>query len=138
MRGSDAPDGAFAFENLGPAIALFIVPRGQTPQLLEVEDIGADRGGTKRPTWGAASAVHDGWVYLYGTANPQEKYVFGYSLQVARVHPDDILTTSKWRYWDGSAWQRSAGKAATLIPASPSPRSPMPAYDHAPIWSPAR
>ncbi len=30
------------------------------------------------------------------------------------------------------------GTAAALIPASPSPRSPMPAYDQAPIWSPAR
>lgn len=117
VRGSNAPDGELAFENLGPAIALFIVARGQTPQLLEVTDIGADRGGTKRPTWGAASAVKDGWVYLYGTANPQKKGVFGYSLQVARVRPDDILTASKWRYWDGSTWQRSAAKTAILIPA---------------------
>ena len=35
--------------------------------------------------------------------------------------------------------QRTAiGTAAMLMPASPSPRSPMPAYTQAPIWSPAR
>ena len=117
VRSSDAPDGAFAFKNLGPAIALFIVVRGQTPQLLSVKDIGSDREETTRPTWGAASAVHDGWVYLYGTAHPQKKGVFGYSLTVARVRPNDILTTSRWRYWDGSRWQPKSGKAATLIPA---------------------
>lgn len=117
VRSSAAPDGAFAFKNLGPAIALFIVVRGQTPQLLTVNDIGPDQDGTARPTWGAASAVHDDWVYLYGTANPQKEGVFGYSLKVARVRPNDILTTSKWRYWDGSAWQPKAGTAATLIAA---------------------
>lgn len=117
VRSSDTPDGAFAFRNLGPAIALFIVVRGQTPQLLTVEDIGPDQEDTTRPTWGAASAVRDGWVYLYGTANPHKKGVFGYSLKVARVRPNDILTTSRWRYWDGSTWQHKAGKAATLIPA---------------------
>ena len=117
VRSSDAPDGAFAFKNLGPAIALFIVVRGQTPQLLSVKDIGSDREETTRPTWGAASAVHGGWVYLYGTAHPQKKGVFGYSLTVARVRPNDILTTSRWRYWDGSRWQPKSGKAATLIPA---------------------
>ncbi|MBC7630119.1 DUF4185 domain-containing protein [Aeromicrobium sp.] len=117
VRSADQPDGAGAFTNLGPAIALFIVRRGDTPQLLRVADIGADSAGTTRPTWGAASEVHDGWVYLYGTSNPQKKLVFGFSLQVARVRPDDILTTSRWRYWDGSHWQKSPDRAATLIPA---------------------
>ena len=118
-NGQDAhPDGTATFDNLGPATALFIVPRGKTPQLLEVHDIGPDTSGTTRTAWGAASAVNDGWVYLYGTANPQKDLVFGFSLQVARVRPDDILTTSRWRYWDGTRWQKSASRADVLIPAA--------------------
>ncbi|MRK00100.1 DUF4185 domain-containing protein [Aeromicrobium sp. S22] len=115
VRGASAPDGALAFENLGPAIAVFIVPAGKTPQLIRVRDIGRDLSGTTRPTWGAASAVQDGWVYLYGTAN--DGSAFGYSLQVARIRPDDILEPSRLRYWDGSRWQRDASRAAVLIPA---------------------
>lgn len=117
VRGTNQPDGAAAFANLGPAIALFVVPRGKTPQLIDVVDIGKDSSSTKRPTWGAAATVDGGWVYLYGTANPQKELVFGYSLMVARVRPNDITNTSRWRYWDGRSWQRSAARAAVLIPA---------------------
>lgn len=117
VRGAARPDGAAAFENLGPSVALFVVPRGKTPQLLGVTDFGEDKFDLSRPTWGAAAAVHEGWIYLYGTANPQKSLVFGFSLQVARVRPDDLLDQSLWRYWDGSSWQRSASKAAVLIPA---------------------
>lgn len=117
VRGAERPDGAEAFDNLGPAIALFIVRRGDTPQLLEVKDVGPDSEDTRRTTWGAATAVQDGWVYLYGTASPGEDLVFGFSLEVARVRVDDILDTSRWRYWDGRAWQGRPSRAATLIPA---------------------
>ncbi|MET0768151.1 MAG: DUF4185 domain-containing protein [Aeromicrobium sp.] len=117
VRGATAPDGALAFDNLGSAIALFVVPQGRTPQLLDVQDLGADSADTSRPAWGAATAVADGWIYLYGTAHPDEELVFGFSLQVARVRPDDLLDTSAWRYWDGRRWQSKATKAAELIAA---------------------
>lgn len=115
VRGAKAPDGALAFENLGPSIALFIVARGRPPQLLKVQDIGRDDPDKSRPTWGAASVVRDGWVYLYGTANDGDS--FGFSLQVARIRPDDILDPTKLRFWDGSSWQKTAAKAVVLIPA---------------------
>jgi hypothetical protein len=117
VRGSAQPDGAAAFDNLGPATALFIVRRGDTPQLLKVKDIGPDSEDSGRTTWGAASTVEDGWAYLYGTAHPATDLVFGFSLEVARVRPDDILDTSRWRYWDGDSWQQRASRAATLVPA---------------------
>ena len=117
VRSKDAPGDAFAFTNLGPAMAVFIVPTGKTPQLLTVVDIGPDSESRSRPAWGAAAAVTASWVYLYGTANPDQDLVFGYSLRVARVHPDDLLDDSKWRYWDGSHWVRDADRAAVLIPA---------------------
>jgi len=117
VRGADAPDGALKFDNLGPAIALFIVPRGRTPQLLEVRDVGPDGSDPERPTWGAASTVDDGWIYTYGTASPGTSLVFGFSLSVARVRPDDLVDTSKWRYWDGRRWQSKASRAKQLIAA---------------------
>src|SRR3546814_3810075 len=43
--------------------------------------------------------------------------VFGFSLSVARVRPDDILDRSRWRFWDGKAWVRSQIAAQELIPA---------------------
>lgn len=117
VRGDDAPGDPAAFTNLGPAIVLFVVAPGRPPQLLKVHDIGADSDDTKRPAWGAAAAVHDGWVYLYGTATPGDDLVFGFSLQVARVRADHLLDTSKWRYWDGSGWSANASKATELIGA---------------------
>jgi hypothetical protein len=117
VRGSDAPDGTLAFENLGPSVAVFIVARGRTPQLLDVRDAGPDDPDGREPTWGAASAVADGWIYLYGTAHPRQDSVFGFSLHVARVRPDDLLDVSAWRYWDGRRWQKKADRSAVLVPA---------------------
>ena len=80
-------------------------------------DLGSDDKDPSRPQWGAAAAVHGGWVYLYGTARPQQKGMFGFSLQVARTRADGLLDRSMWQYWDGSRWQRSARKAQVLIAA---------------------
>jgi len=105
------------FENLGPSIALFRVDRGATPQLLHVVDLEPDDPSRQRPTWGAAGAMHGGWLYLYGTSNPEKPLVFGWSLSVARMRIDDVTDMSRWQFWDGHAWQKDASKAATLIPA---------------------
>ena len=117
VRATDAPDGIFAFETLGPSMAVFLVRPGGTPQFLGREDIGADDASTTRPMWGAAAAVDHGWAYLYGTARPDKKGAFGYSLRVARTRPDDLLHPATWQYWDGRRWQASAAKAKVLIPA---------------------
>lgn len=122
------------FKNLGPAIAVFIVRTGETPQLISLHDIGPDNASRKRPTWGAAAAVEGDWVYLYGTANPGTAGVFGWSLSVARVKVDDILKTSRWRYWDGSSWQRKAASAAKLIPATGGVSQTLSVFHRADRW----
>jgi hypothetical protein len=109
--------GQWDFEILGPALALFVVPRGEIPQLAAVEDIGPDVADRSQPVWGAAAAMDGSWVYLYGTATPGAPYVFGSSLQVARVDVDDVFDEGAWRYWDGGAWGTDPDAAAELIPA---------------------
>ncbi|MEH3032662.1 MAG: DUF4185 domain-containing protein [Aeromicrobium erythreum] len=120
VKGAAAPDGPQAFDNLGPALALFVVRRGATPQLVAVRDLGPDSSDPSRPAWGAAVTVQRGWVYLYGTARPRDgakRLVFGFSLRVARVRVDDLTDQRKWRYWDGRRWQPRASRAAELVPA---------------------
>lgn len=117
VRTTDAPDGAFAFESLGPSVAVFTVPAGGTPRLLAQRDLGDDDPDPARPQWGAAAVVHDGWAYLYGTARPDREGVFGFSLRVARVRPADVLDLDAWRYWDGRRWQPRADRAQVLVPA---------------------
>lgn len=113
----DPTAGVFAFDILGPAVAVFVVPRGEAPQLIEQLDVGPDLDDPTRPVWGAATAVVGDEVYLYGTSRPDTEGAFGFALQVARVGVDDLLDPGRWRYWDGTSWQRDPDAAAVLIPS---------------------
>lgn len=134
VKGNAVPDNTDNFENLGPSIAIFLVRVGETPQLIQRRDIGADDPSRDRPTWGAAAAVDDDWVYLYGTANPELPGVFGWSLKVARVKIDDILKISEWRYWDGESWQRKSTQAVDLIPAVGGVSQTLSVFHKAGLW----
>jgi hypothetical protein len=112
---STSGNDAFAFENLGPATAVFVVPRGGTPQLIALRDVGPDSADPTRPMWGAATADSEGWLYLYGTARPDDGTATGFSLRVARVRPEELLRPERWRYWDGAAWVGTPGDAAELV-----------------------
>ena len=117
VRANDDTDaGVFAFDILGPSIAVFVVTTGGTPQLIATRDLGPDLADTTRPIWGAAAAVSGDWLYLYGTARPAAG-TFGFSLQVARMDVDDVLDQRRWDYWDGADWQGDPDAAAVLIPA---------------------
>ncbi|MBM7517087.1 DUF4185 domain-containing protein [Nocardioides nitrophenolicus] len=107
--------GVFDFENLGPAIARFDVPRGGVPELRSVEDIGPDDADPTRPMWGAAAVVDSGWVYIYGTSRPAEPGLNGFALRVARSRPAEVGRPATWTYWDGERWTRRATAAAELI-----------------------
>lgn len=109
--------GVFDFEVLGPAYALFSVSPGKAPVLLFVRDRGADDPDPTRPLWGAAVEEAGDWLYVYGTANPDPKHVFGRSLRVARVLPELVGEPRAWQYWDGSHWQSQEDRAVVLIPA---------------------
>lgn len=115
VQSDETPGDPSAFVNLGPAVAIFVVPVGGVPQLVTVSDVGEDSTDRTRPVWGAAAAVDGDWVYLYGTAGPTQDLVFGFSLQVARVKLEDVLDTTTWQYWDGTGWGPDPGRAAVLI-----------------------
>lgn len=124
----------FDFEGLGPAVAVYLVPRGGTPQLLGVRDIGPDSTDRRRPVWGAAGWIADGWLYLYGTATTEEDLVFGYSLRVARMRPEQVLDRSAWRYWDGERWSRRAADATELIPARDGVSQTLSVFEQGGVW----
>jgi hypothetical protein len=111
----DESAGVFAFDILGPAIAVYVVPEAGVPQLLAQRDIGPDRVDVTVPMWGAASAVVGDWVYLYGTARPAQATYGGFSLRVARARPDHAHLVDQWQYWDGARWQTDADAAVELI-----------------------
>lgn len=109
--------GVFDFEILGPAYALFSVRPGKAPSLLLVSDHGPDDSDPRRPLWGAAIEEAGGWLYVYGTANPDPATVFGRSLRVARVRPELVGEPDRWQFWDGRTWQRREDRAAVIVPA---------------------
>jgi hypothetical protein len=105
------------FVNLGPGLAEVHVDDG-IPHVVRVIEIGPDDPSRQRIGWGAGVwRADDGFIYIYGTANPERDLVFGWSLHVARVAPDRIFDTGSWEYWVGTGWSPDATRAVEIIPA---------------------
>lgn len=115
VRTTDQED-VFGFESLGPSLVTYIVKPGTVPQYLSRTDLGPDRPDSNQPMWGAATARAGRWLYLYGTARPEDAAPgTGFSLRVARVAVDRMTDQSRWRYWDGAGWSRDEADAHELI-----------------------
>lgn len=115
QRVAAVPGGGFGFVTLGPAVAVFRLTTSGLPRLIMHRDLGPDDPATEAPEWGSASALHAGWLYLYGTSTRDLPGVHGFALRVARVRPLLVADRSRWQYWDGSAWGPEAADAAALI-----------------------
>ena len=108
----------FAFDNLGPSVATFVIPDGGAPILMSVRDFGPDDPSRRNVGWGAASADGgDGYWYLFGTANPEEAMVFGWSVRVARARPEGLGDPGQWEYWTSAGWQSDPARATEVIGA---------------------
>ncbi len=117
QRVTQTGDGEFV--NLGPAIAEVSIDNDGLPHLVRVIDIGEDSPSRQSIGWGAASwRADDGYLYIYGTANPELPLVFGWSLHVARAPADEVFDPTSWSYWDGMTWDDDPAGSATLIPAT--------------------
>jgi hypothetical protein len=117
QRVRETSDGAFV--NLGPSVAEVAFDPDGLPRLVRVIDIGADEPSRQRIGWGAASwHARDDYLYIYGTANPETELVFGWSLHVARVRPEQVFDVLAWEYRTADEWSPDASAVTTLIPAS--------------------
>ena len=116
QRVAERGDGVFV--NLGPSLAAVMVDADGIPHVMGVQDIGSDESSRQRIGWGAASwHADDGFIYVFGTANPERDLVFGWSLHVARVTPERIFDVKSWEYWNGADWSDDESSAAAVIPA---------------------
>lgn len=109
--------GTWDFEILGSSVARFNVWPQEAPELVGVTDVGLDGYDGTQPLWGAAVEVTPRWVYIYGTAKPEDPWVFGHSLHVARTTVKDYLRLDSWRFWDGERWVIDRNAAAPVLPA---------------------
>lgn len=113
-----APGDPFGFEGLGPAVVSVVVPRGGTPQVLSVLDVGPDDPDPARAVWGAATAVDGEDLYLYGTSRAADAELgTGFAVRVARTRLEHVDRPGTWRYWDGTSWVADPGAAVELIGA---------------------
>lgn len=55
---------------------------------------------------------HEGYVYMFGTANGRFSNVY-----LARVPENRVLDKAAYRYWDGRRWQSEDLKAAPIVSA---------------------
>ncbi len=109
--------GEFGFTFLGTTAAVFTVRDGEVPQLAKVVDITPDSRNQEQVNWGAAATIAGGWYYVYGTRLTGQQYDFGRELYVARVPVSDPGHRSRWRFWDGQAWQPRVGRARAVLPS---------------------
>lgn len=123
------------FTNLGPSLAEVVLDEFEVPHVARVIDIGPDDASRQRIGWGAASWVaDDGYVYVYGTSNPELRMIFGWSLHVARATPDHVADPQTWEYWNGTAWVRDPASAVPLIPAEGGVSQTLSVFEHEGTW----
>ncbi|WP_139220374.1 DUF4185 domain-containing protein [Trujillonella endophytica] len=101
----------------GITVAVYEVGADGVPRLADAAQLTPDDPDLGAIHWGAASVLDGDWVYLYGTRNTGEAFVYGHELYVARVPATDPTSGAAMEYWDGATWQDDRGRAAPLIGA---------------------
>jgi len=118
QRVATTPSDDLGFVILGTSLVRMRIPHEGAPRVLETIDLQADDPSRSRTTWGAAMwRGDDGWIYVFGTRNPQRAGVYGWSLHAARARWGDLADQDQWQFWDGERWSSQRSQVATLIGA---------------------
>lgn len=115
----DHSEKSWDFEITG--VTLLTIPKDSEPPFKNHSQIDAplfmDIEGLGKGTFGSGIFVNtkkagapnpDGYLYIYGLLDPNKQLV------VARVQPADLKDFTKWRYWDGNAWNMASNKVQPI------------------------
>ncbi|RVU02025.1 DUF5005 domain-containing protein [Mucilaginibacter limnophilus] len=117
---NDKPEDVWAFEEKGTTLISF--PKNSQPPFKDQKqmdtpffiegktptDYGVLGSAVFVNTEKAGAPAPDGHIYVYGTRTKNK------TLLVARVQPKDYEDFTKWRYWDGTAWNTDINKIADV------------------------
>jgi hypothetical protein len=106
--------GNMDFTFLGTSAAVFGIGRDGVPQLGDVMELSPDDEDERQVNWGAASTVHGGWMYVYGTR--LTGHDFGRELYVCRAPVAAPNDRKRWQFWDGRRWQSDRLAARAILP----------------------
>ena len=114
-------EGEFAFLERGTTVAVYTVGADRVPRLAEARYLTPDDPDLGAIHWGAGSTVDGDQVYIYGTRDTSEPYVYGRELFVSRLPVPEVVDGAALQYWDGAAWQPDASRAAPIMDAVEGP-----------------
>jgi hypothetical protein len=113
---TDAP-GVFGFRQIGQSLGVVTNPlapplewRVQQHPLPCVEFTSA-----RHKTFGAATLVDGGYVYVYGIDEDSQPGKFARYMTVARVPTNRVSDFSAWRYYVGGKWNPDYHKATRIV-----------------------
>jgi hypothetical protein len=101
----------------GTTVAVYTVGADGVPRLSDAAQLTPDDANLGAIHWGAASAVDGDWVYVYGSRNTGQAYVYGHELYAARLPIGQVMNRNAMQYWDGRNWQGDSDRVVPVIGA---------------------
>ena len=109
--------GVFGFHQIGQSLGVVTNPLAQ-PLEWHVEQHplpGFEFTSRHHQTFGAATLVDDGYVYIFGTDEDVQPGNLTRYLTVARVPTNHVADFSAWRYYAGGQWDADFHKATPIV-----------------------
>jgi hypothetical protein len=104
-----AGSGAFGFQNVAVWLSHIENPFA-SPESWKISHRKipfTDLNAEPRRLFGSSALAADGWIYIYGVAEPKNHFFTGRSMTVARVRADAVEDFSQWRFWTGESWSEN-------------------------------
>jgi hypothetical protein len=116
LRVAGGRPNAMDFRLLGVDLAEFDLPWGGTPRFVTLHRTPASDAGDFEVLWGAAVAVQDELLYIYGTRRVDDPLV-GKQLLLARVPISRVTEQAAWQFRTSMGWSADPDDAVVLVPA---------------------